>query len=51
MLGFKMEDRTTIQIKKKTLKRLRVCKIFERETYDELLNRLIDKIIGKKVEE
>jgi len=38
-----MEQRTTIQIEKKTLERLKELKITKRDTYDEILNRLIDK--------
>jgi|WetSurMetagenome_2_1015567.scaffolds.fasta_scaffold1761467_1 hypothetical protein len=34
--------RTTIQVEKKTLDRLKKIKITKRETYDEILNRLID---------
>ena len=42
-----MEQRTTIQIEKKTLERLKKLRITKRETYDEILNRLIDED-GKK---
>ena len=42
-----MEERTTIQIEKKTLDRLKELRITKRDTYDEILNRLIDKN-GKK---
>ena len=38
-----MEQRTTIQIEKKTLDRLKKLRITKRDTYDEILNRLIDK--------
>lgn len=38
-----MEQRTNIQIEKKTLERLKKHRIVKRETYDELLNRLMDK--------
>ena len=38
-----MEKRTTIQIEKKTLDRLKELRITKRDTYDEILNRLIDK--------
>jgi len=34
--------RTTIQIEKKTLDRLKKIKITKRETYDEIVNRLMD---------
>jgi len=40
----KKKDKTTIQISKKTLKRLKSFKIFMRESYEEVLNRLLDKI-------
>lgn len=36
-----MEQRTTIQIEKKTLEKLKKLRITKRETYDEILNRLI----------
>ena len=36
-----MEKRTTIQIEKNTLERLKKLRITKRETYDEILNRLI----------
>ena len=42
-----MEKRTTIQIEKKTLDRLKDLRITKRDTYDEILNRLIDEN-GKK---
>lgn len=42
-----MEQRTTIQIERKTLDRLKELRITKRDTYDEILNRLIDKN-GKK---
>ncbi len=42
-----MEQRTTIQIEKKTLEKLKKLRITKRDTYDEILNRLIDKN-GKK---
>ena len=38
-----MEKRTTIQIEYKTLEKLKELRITKRETYDEILNRLIDK--------
>lgn len=38
-----MKKRTTIQIEHKTLKRLKKQRITKRETYDEIINRLIDK--------
>ncbi len=45
------KDRTTIQIRNKTLKRLKTLRITERDTYDEILNRLVDKIIGRETKE
>jgi len=38
-----MEERTTIQIEYGTLKRLKKLRITKRDTYDEILNRLIDE--------
>ncbi|GAI23504.1 unnamed protein product [marine sediment metagenome] len=38
-----MEQRTTIQIEKRTLERLKKLRITKRETYDEILNRLINE--------
>ena len=38
-----MEERTTIQIEHKTLKKLKKLRITKRETYDEILNRLMKK--------
>ena len=38
-----MEQRTTIQIERKTLDRLKELRITKRDTYDEILNRLINK--------
>lgn len=35
-------DKTTIQINIETLERLKALKNFERQSYDEVLNRLID---------
>ncbi len=43
-----MEQRTNIQIEHKTLERLKKLRITKRETYDEILNRLIDKENGNK---
>jgi len=40
------KDKTTIQITKKTLTRLKVFKMVKKESFDELLNRLMNKIIG-----
>jgi hypothetical protein len=36
-----MEERTTIQIESKTLKKMKKLRITKRETYDEILNRLM----------
>ena len=36
-------SKTTIQIKSKTLERLKKLKITKRESYDEIINRLIDE--------
>lgn len=36
-----MEKRTTIQIEHKTLQKLKKLRITKRETYDEIINRLI----------
>lgn len=36
-----MKQRTTIQIEKETLNRLKKLRIIKRETYDEIINRLI----------
>jgi len=38
-----MKQRTNIQIEHKTLEKLKKLRITKRETYDEILNRLIDK--------
>jgi len=43
-----MEQRTNIQIEHKTLEKLKKLRITKRETYDEILNRLIDKENGNK---
>ncbi len=37
-------DKTTIQLNIETLERLKALKNFERQSYDELLNSLIDNI-------
>jgi hypothetical protein len=39
-----MKQRTNIQIEHSTLEKLRNLKISERETYDELLNRVINSV-------
>jgi hypothetical protein len=36
-----MENKTTIQIDKKTLEKLKKLRITKRETYEEILNRLM----------
>jgi hypothetical protein len=36
-----MEQRTTIQIERKTLEKLKKLRITKRETYDEIINRLM----------
>lgn len=38
-----MEKRTTIQIEHKTLQKLKKLRITKKETYDEIINRLIKK--------
>ncbi len=38
-----MEQRTNIQIERKTLVKLKELRITKRETYDEILNRLIEE--------
>ena len=42
---------TTIQITKETLERLKSIKLAKRESYDEIVNRLIDKHAEKIREE
>ena len=37
-----MEKRTTIQIEYKTLQKLKKLRITQRETYDEIINRLMN---------
>lgn len=36
-----MKERTTIQIEHKTLEKLKSVRITKRETYDEIINRLL----------
>ncbi|MBU2523338.1 MAG: hypothetical protein KKE23_03550 [Nanoarchaeota archaeon] len=36
-----MEERTTIQIEHKTLEKMKKLRITKRETYDEIINRLM----------
>lgn len=38
-----MKNRTTLQVKKEILVELRKCKRFEKETYNEVLKRLMKK--------
>ncbi len=37
---------TTIQLKKITRGRLKAFKIFKKENYDELINRLLNKVLS-----
>ncbi len=39
------KDLTTIQLTKKTLSRLKAFRIVKKESYNELLNRLMNKIM------
>jgi len=43
-----MEQKTSIQIEHKTLEKLKKLRITKRDTYDEILNRLIKSKRGKK---
>jgi len=38
-----MEEYTTIQIRKETREKLKALRITKRESYDEIINRLIEK--------
>lgn len=38
-----MEHRTTVQVEQTTLKRMKKYKITKRESYDEIINRLLDE--------
>jgi hypothetical protein len=38
-----MEQRTNIQIEHKTLEKMKQIRITKRETYDEIINRLMEK--------
>jgi len=38
-----MEERTTIQIEHKTLEKMKKLRITKKETYDEIINRLMKK--------
>jgi len=40
---YSMKQRTTIQIEHTTLERLKTLKIAKRESYDEIVNRLIKR--------
>ena len=42
-----MKERTTIQIEANTLRRLKKLRRYKKETYDEILNRLIDAYNGR----
>ena len=44
----KKKTKTTIQIERKTLSRLKAFKMVNKESYDELLNRLLDRVVGEK---
>jgi len=39
-----MEQRTTIQIERKTLDKLKTHRKYRRETYDEMLNRFMEAL-------
>ena len=43
MYNICMEKRTTIQIEYKTLEKMKKLRITKRETYDEIINRLMKK--------
>jgi len=43
LLMYTMKQRTTIQIEYTTLEKLRTLKIAKRESYDEIINRLIKR--------
>ena len=42
-----MEERTTIQIEHKTLEKMKKIRITKKETYDEIINRLMEKNVIK----
>ena len=44
-------DKTTIQVSEKTLDRLKTLKRYERESYDEIVNNLIDEAEEEITEE
>jgi predicted transcriptional regulator len=41
-------DKTTIQISSETLERLKVLKSFERQSYDDVLNLMIDEFVDEE---
>lgn len=43
-----MENRTTIQIEHKTLEKMKKLRITKKETYDEIIKRLIKFFKGEK---
>ena len=45
-----LEQRTTMNIEKKTMDRIKTYKITKRDTYDEILNRMMDSIDKSKEE-
>lgn len=38
-----MGEKTTIQVEKRTLKRLKSARLTKRESYDEIINRLLNE--------
>ncbi len=48
MIKMEKKEFTTIQLKKLTVGRLKAFRIVKKESYDELLNRLMNKILGEK---
>ena len=48
MLMLCMEQRTTIQIEHRTLEKMKKLRITKRETYDEILNRLMEHFLSNK---
>ena len=44
-------EKTTIQINLETLQRLKALKTFERQSYDDLLNNVIDNLEEEKLSE
>jgi len=43
------KELTSIQISRKTLSRLRALKMVKKESYDELLTRLMNQILGGSI--